>query len=242
MAKIHRRKISPKQHLIERIIARLLGGRAYVKYNQRRPSLSESNAWFDDPAYGLSRRFFSNPVGRSWNKSSDDAVDSSELALLTTEQQQLISDYYKLSDQFSSIARKIEQARNKIIDSLIDQIIPDETNTSYKVVSIADKILDFIDTKLSDLLHNTTSFGGDSVLAKPKAFTPTQEYDEPIYLLTEKNGLLLIEYHLWKKEDIIQDQDYDQGKAIIDKSQSFKYSDLQGIKAFIVATSNKSGV
>ena len=72
MAKRTKRKISPRQHLIERIITRLTGGRACVK---ARPRLSESNAWFGDSAYGLTRRRFSDPIGPTWNKTSDDAVD-----------------------------------------------------------------------------------------------------------------------------------------------------------------------
>jgi len=205
MAKRTKRKISPRQHLIERIITRLTGGRACVK---ARPRLNESNAWFDDSAYGLTRRRFSDPTGPTWNKTSDDAVDKSELALLTSEQQQLISEYYKLSDEFYRLARKIELARDNIVDALKDQIILDEVQKP----------------------------------PKPKAFTPTQDYDAPIYLITEKDGLFLIEYHLWKKEDLIQDGDYDLGKAIIDKTQTFKYSDLKGIRDFILSTSNMNGV
>jgi len=239
MAKRTKRKISPRQHLIERIITRLTGGRACVK---ARPRLNESNAWFDDSAYGLTRRRFSDPTGPTWNKTSDDAVDKSELALLTSEQQQLISEYYKLSDEFYRLARKIELARDNIVDALKDQIILDEVQKPYDVVPVADKIVAFIESKLSDLLHSTTTFGDGSALTKPKAFTPTQDYDAPLYLITEKEGLFLIEYHLWKKEDLIQDGDYDLGKAIIDKTQTFKYSDLKGIRDFILSTSNMNGV
>ncbi len=229
------RKISPKQHLIERIITRLTGGRACVT---SRPSLRESEAWFNDSAYGLTRRRFSNPIGPTWNKTSDDAVDRSELALLTPEQQQLISDYYKLTDDFYKLARKIEQARDNIVNALKDQIIESEVVKPYDVVPVEDKILAFIETKLSDLLFQSVKFGGDgSVLSKPKTFSVSEEYDEPTYLLCEKDGLLVVEYHLWKKEDLVKDEDYDLGKAIVVKSETFKYSDLQGIKDFIVSTS-----
>lgn len=233
-----KRKITAKQHLVERILSRLNGGRNGLRYNSR-PTLSPSNAWYDDAVYGLTRRRFSDPIGSAWNKSSDDAVFRDELSILDPEHRELINTYYRLQNQFHNVATEIEKARDNIINALVGYIIPEECEFGYIVVSPSESLASFIKTKLIHLLHDVKDCDG-WVLARPKTFTPTQDYDAPIFLMLEKNGLLFIEYHLWKNEDLILDADYDSGKAIITKVGQFNFSDLSGIVGFIV--SSTSGV
>lgn len=229
-----KRKITAKQHLVERILSRLSGGRNCIKYESK-PTLNPSNAWFDDPNYGLSRRRFSDPTGVTWNKSSDDGVARAELSILDPEHRELIDAYYNLQHQFYDVARQIEKSRDNIYNALKGYIIPEESHLGYTVVSSGENLRSFINSKLSTLLHDVSECNG-WVFAKPKTFTPIEDYDAPIFLVVEKNGLFLIEYHLWKNQDLILDGDYDSGKAIITKSGQFNFSDLRGIMAFIVSS------